>query len=634
MPFEKLHISLLAILLAGLPLLSLGDKVDSLEARHDTVLVKYFLYNLDSLDMGKLYTEKTAHLSGFQRYDPLSKKGLFATLGNVGLAHKSLVYSPIIRDDFVFGIHSFDQYLFTHQNAGYYIHDRPVSYLSYFNGPKKEQLFRALLSHRIFKVVTVAADFSLINSPGTYFHQKSDNKSLLLTAQYITDDKRFGILANYTWNKLIVEENGGISNDSTFEFDIESDRALIDVNLETASNLIKDKGAYLNSYFYLSKSNARDTNRSKPKTFHAGRITYSFRYHNNSQLYTDEVPASEFYAPYDPIIDSNQTHDSLHIRKIENSFSWSNMRLGEDFQNKFLYINFAFKHQYVELTGYSNKRSFKQMIPSADIRIHPFSALTIGGHGHYTLGDYNNNGYLLKASGKLEVRLKNDIEGILDADVGFASQEPGYFYSFYQSNHFRWDTTFKKQNYRWFGAWLSVWKFKVGARYTSVSNLTYLDSGVRPAQYEGNIDILQLFWRQDFRWKVWNLDLEVTYQAASKEEAIHLPTLAGRGVLYATISLFKNAAVIQPGIDVFYNTAYYSDGYMPALKSFYWQDTKQTGNYYYMDVFLSLLVKRFRVFVKYEHLNSFWSKSRYYMAPHYPSQDAAFKWGLSWSFYD
>jgi hypothetical protein len=584
--------------------------------------------------MGKLYQEKTARLVGFQHYNPLDRKGFYSTPGNVGLAHKSLIFRPEISKGFSFRTNSFDQYIVNNHRARYYLHDRPVSYLSYFNGPKKEQLFRALLSHRIFKVVTVAVDFSLINSPGTYYNQKSDNRNLLLTGQYFTKDNRFGVLANYTWNKLIVQENGGILNDSIFELDLESDRSLIDVNLSTAQNLLQEKGTYLNSYFYLSKDKPKDSTFTKPKTFHAGRISYSFNHNNISQLYTDDNPLSEFYSAYDPVLDSNETHDSLHIRKIENQFSWSNLRLNEDFQDKTMYVNFSFMHQYVELTGYADKRIFRQLIPSADIRIRPFPALTVAGHGYYVLGDFNNSGYLLKADGNLDVTFKNDVKGLLHAEVGFSRQEPRYFFSFYQSNHFRWDSTFKHQNFRWFGASLSIWKFKVGAKYTSVSNYAFLGPDSRPKQFESNIDILQLFYKQDFRWKVWNLDIEIIYQASSKEEAIQIPTLTGRGSLYATISLFNNAAVLQPGIDINYNTAYYADAYMPALQNFYWQNTKKTGNYSYLDVFLNLMIKRFRIFVKYEHLNSFWSESRYYMIPHYPMQDAAFKWGLSWSFYD
>ena len=633
MPHCKKYVTLITALWLLLPSLSFADKVDSLQAKHDTVLVRYFFYNTDSLDMGRIYQEKTARLSGFQRYNPLDRQGFYASLGNVGLAHNRLIYTPTVYKGYDFGLHAFDEYIFNEKNARYYLHNRPVSYISYFNGPRKEQLFRAMLSHKIFKAVTVAADFSLINSPGSYFRQKSDNRSLLLTGQYYTRDERLGIIANYTWNKLIIEENGGILNDSIFEQDLETDRALIDVNLLNSGNLLQEKGAFLNSYFYLSRNRAADSTGEKPRTFHAGRISYTLNYKSISQLYTDEDPRVDFYAPYTPVLDTNETHDSLHIRKIENSFSWSNMRLGESFEDKLIWVNFAFMHQYVQLTGYADRRAFTQLIPSADLRIRPFEGLSVGGHGHYVLGDFNNNGFLLKADGRLQVNLRKDIPGILEAEVGFASQEAGYFYNFYQSNHFRWDTSFRHQNYRWFGASLSVWDFKVGARYTSVGNYVYLGPNATPLQSEENIDILQLSWHQNVRWKVWNLDLDIYYQTASRS-AIHVPALAGRGAFYATLSLFGNAAVLQPGIDAYYNTAYHSDAYMPALRSFYWQDEKKTGNYFYLDLFINLMIKRFRLFVQFQHLNSFWTPSRYYMVPHYPMQDAAFKWGLSWTFYD
>jgi hypothetical protein len=73
---------------------------------------------------------------------------------------------------------------------------------------------------------------------------------------------------------------------------------------------------------------------------------------------------------------------------------------------------------------------------------------------------------------------------------------------------------------------------------------------------------------------------------------------------------------------------------MPASRMFYLQDEKKIGNYVYIDAFINLMVKRFRIYVKYQHLNSLWTQPRYYMVPHYPMQEAAFKFGMSWSFYD
>ncbi len=73
---------------------------------------------------------------------------------------------------------------------------------------------------------------------------------------------------------------------------------------------------------------------------------------------------------------------------------------------------------------------------------------------------------------------------------------------------------------------------------------------------------------------------------------------------------------------------------MPATRSFYLQDEKKIGNYVYMDVFVNLMIKRFRIFVKYQHLNALWSENQYYTVPHYPMQGNIFKYGISWSFYD
>ncbi len=101
-------------------------------------------------------------------------------------------------------------YTFTEENTRYFRHLIPVTYLSYITAGKKEQLFRVIHSHTIKRTVTIGVDFSLINSPGTYINQKSDDKSVVFTGQYFTKNLRFGAVANYHHNKFIVRENGGI----------------------------------------------------------------------------------------------------------------------------------------------------------------------------------------------------------------------------------------------------------------------------------------------------------------------------------------------------------------------------------------------------------------------------------------
>ena len=88
------------------------------------------------------------------------------------------------------------------------------------------------------------------------------------------------------------------------------------------------------------------------------------------------------------------------------------------------------------------------------------------------------------------------------------------------------------------------------------------------------------------------------------------------------------------GFDIYYNTSFNGYEYSPALSQFYVQSSSQIGNYPLMDAFVKLKVKRTRFFFKVQHFNSDWFKQKYYSAIHYPYNQLAFKFGLSWTFYD
>ena len=50
------------------------------------------------------------------------------------------------------------------------------------------------------------------------------------------------------------------------------------------------------------------------------------------------------------------------------------------------------------------------------------------------------------------------------------------------------------------------------------------------------------------------------------------------------------------GFDLYYNTSYYANAYMPSLAVFYQQKEKMLGNHPYVDVFLNVRLKRGQVF--------------------------------------
>jgi hypothetical protein len=84
-----------------------------------------------------------------------------------------------------------------------------------------------------------------------------------------------------------------------------------------------------------------------------------------------------------------------------------------------------------------------------------------------------------------------------------------------------------------------------------------------------------------------------------------------------------------------YNTKYYADFYNPALQSFYLQNEFKTGNFFNVNAFIDLRVKRANVFLKVENLLGSWlQKNNYWYTAGYPTYSLWFKIGILWRFYD
>jgi hypothetical protein len=130
----------------------------------------------------------------------------------------------------------------------------------------------------------------------------------------------------------------------------------------------------------------------------------------------------------------------------------------------------------------------------------------------------------------------------------------------------------------------------------------------------------------------------LVYQKTDNEIILGLPKIAFYNSTYLKHMFNFRATggklLTMIGFDLFYNTKYYANAYMPSLTSFYRQTEKKLGNYPYFDAFLNVKLKRLRVYIKFEHLNSGWIDKNYFSVLHYPRNERNLKFGLSWTFYD
>ena len=102
--------------------------------------------------------------------------------------------------------------------------------------------------------------------------------------------------------------------------------------------------------------------------------------------------------------------------------------------------------------------------------------------------------------------------------------------------------------------------------------------------------------------------------------------------------LGNNILAMQVGANAFYNTAWNSPSWNPALGVFHNQNERSYTNGPYFDVFFNFQWKRACIFVKYQNAGQGWpmSKSDYFSADRYIVTQRGFdglKFGIYWPFY-
>jgi hypothetical protein len=241
---------------------SSASPADSLKTKKDSTAVSYLFNDFEKFGNLRLHSLDTA-ITGYQNYDPLLKESPFhATQGNIGQASRNLTPYPFMGNSgFDYGIHNFDAYLFKNDSIKYYRVLKTFTEIQYEQGAKKETFLRAVFSRNLYRSLNLGFDIRVMNAPGAYLRQRTNHINFVTTLQFFTKDNRYGVIANFLLNRLKINENGGIKYDSVFEENLEKNRQVYEINLENATNRIRENGFFMKHYFNLSRhpKNEKDT---------------------------------------------------------------------------------------------------------------------------------------------------------------------------------------------------------------------------------------------------------------------------------------------------------------------------------------------------------------------------------------
>jgi len=602
----------------------------------------------------------------FNRTNPEGLGVSVAYLGNLGLPFESRIFfEREDRSDFLFSDHlkaylkQPDKFNFMNTKIPY----SNVAYQSAGSNINKEERLQVLLALNIGKKLNIGANVDYLYARGYYNSQAAKHTEWVFFGNYLSDRHQVHLFINPA-SAYTNAENGGLQDDNyVVHPELVSSRNTQAKNFptqfENTWNNLKGNHYYVNYRYNLGferGTQQEDEEGNEIKQFiPVSSIIYTFDYTDKKRsFYSNDSSSLNQYYSYADYLNPNRIKqspsDSTSYHSVKNTFGLS-LREGFSQWAKF------------DLTAYITHdiRQFTLMdtipvTPGDSLNFNPRTAnhysTFIGGelakrNGKilrynaqgslgvigYNLGDFN-------LSGSIETRIPFLKDTASISATGYIKNlSPTFYENHYNSQYFRWDKDFSKIRKVYIGGVITVPQTlsEVSLGVENISNYIYFDETGYPEQYGGNIQVLALTLRQNFKLGALHWDNQVAYQTSSNQDILPLPILSAYSSLFFQFAIAK-VLTIQMGANAHYWTRYYSPTYEPAIQQFRLQkdDAKiKVGEYPLISGFLNCHLKQTRFFLQYYNLSAlFITPPEYFSIPHYPVDPPVLKLGLSIDFFN
>ena len=624
----KQNANLLYIILGIVILLS----SDNLWAQ-DSIRKYPFIYNNAwGIDRDINYLTLDTNMNETEIFHPMYQKNvLFQDLGNIGTAGRSAIFTINQSIGFNVMFNPYESYFLLSQQARFYNTTQPFTELFYTQGSKELLFLKATHTQNILPRWNVGIDFQRISSEGFLLRQKTGHYNTQVTSNYHSKNKRYYLLAAFTWNKGTLEENGGITNDSAFEA-LSGRNKTVNVNLISSQNQYRNRSAWVKQYYRFGKSYT--TVKGDDTLYHfepKSQISYTIKAEETSHIFINSGDSNNILLPnqfYSTI--ANQTYDSIHNGLLENKISYSWQSTTNELKRT--YLNAGIYHQAAVVSQSTYVNNHQNLIAEVQFenRKKGYNTFSFFADASAVLWGYNKNNHLLKAGLIYNTRP-------LELTVSGSQQvyTPDFSMLKFASNQFIWDNKF--DNSSSLSQHIIVKtntlknNFTISINHCLINNYTYINQNLLPQQASGNANVLHIQLDKTIKAGKFFFRHNLHYQQ-SNAKYIPVPSFGGMLRYYFQTNFYTSK--IQLGVDVFYNTAYYGMGWSPATRMFYIQEQNKIGNYPLINPFVSMQIKRAVLFGIYEHANQNVINNVFYNTPHHPISLQSFRMGVRWRFYN
>lgn len=610
------------------------------KSRGETV----YFYDLPMQSGLPVFDTMSYPLDGFQIYDEAYKQNDFrANRGNFGMPDQLLEYMPRQTSGFTLRTNPFSAWFYTPQNTPFYQTKNPYTTLYFVNNFGKDlNYFKATYYQNVVRGLNLGVDFRVYDAYGNYINSHSNQYNLRVSGNYISRDARYRLVFGYFHNVAAVGENGGIKYDSLFFKNSINNRLRMPVYMEKANNRWRENRYFFKQSYHFYKT-GKDSIAENNRSF--GYLTHEFDVEDLYMRYRDKTTAADgLYTDF--FLSPQESSDKSNLMKMTNRLFYSSADMEYiPFGYRFK-VAAGFKNEYIRWHDQIRREEWVQLAPFVQLQFDFADRVVLDAYADVNFGDYNI--FDIAAWVRCKYLFKNDRERTLSKrdgiqlQLGWSDYTPDMIYSYHFSNHHYWDNKYNRYNYEGPGMHSLDYNIQLDFSYKGwwarfkasyLNNYTFFKKNGPVTAYDNFWVANAVLGKNAHIGKYVGLDNLLMFSYVSNQNYMHLPLFALQESLYGIIPV-KNIAQIQIGLEFVYNTSYYADAYDPSLASYYWQDEVKTGNFFFMNVFANLQIKRANFFVKGINIAEGLFKRNYMQTPHYPLLDRCFRFGISWRFFD
>lgn len=604
----------------------------------------------------------------------------FAHTGNLGSPRLSRIYNGqqdyMMGTQFVFA-NPYSMALSSANDCVYTNTKSPITNISWMSQGNKtngDDRIRVNFATNVNKNTGLGAKIDYLYGRGYYTHQNVSNIASKIYGSY--RGERYQLHGAYILGRTKNAENGGISDDNYIKhpeyFSTKYAPADMPVRLQNAYNNLKVNTLFLTHRYNLGfyelvdsaghKLVVPDSLRGDSVIMHGPRrfvpvaaFVHTAKLDHNRRHYIDNSHDRSFYIDnFFPELDS--INDPTRYFSLENTLA---VEMTEGFK-KWVKTGMRLygKHQ---LARFSLPDEQHQMVNNT------YNYITLGAQlmreqgelFHYNvLGEIRTTGkkwgeFNVEGNMQFNIPVGSDTIGV-DVHGFVRNEEPSYYFRHYHAANAWWDNelsnvfrvhaqgdflwrdtrlklAFETIQHQTYFQEIQDWSAVANPLGSDVGQVSY---GMSVAQADKNVQVLSAALAHDFRYGPLVWENEFTFQLSSNSEVLPLPLFNAWSNLYLH---FKIAKVLSTDIggDVRYFTKYYAPTYNPFIGQYAVQDPDhriRIGNYPWIDVYANFHLKTCRFYVMFSHVNS--GAGRYFLAPHYPTNQRAFRIGISWNFFN